>query len=70
MSDGLTRKYFVLKPRGDDAYAAASRTAMRAYARGIGKVNRELASDLLGWADQENAEMYARSVAAGGDREP
>lgn len=30
--DGLMMKYFVLKPRGNDAYAAASRAAMHAYA--------------------------------------
>jgi hypothetical protein len=30
--NGLLMKYFVLKPAGDDRYAAASRKAMRAYA--------------------------------------
>ena len=46
-------KYFVLKPEGTDAYAKASRKAMRAYALGIGSVNPKLADELLGWAGNE-----------------
>lgn len=52
---GLQMKYFVLKPKGNDAYAEASRKAMRAYALGIDKVNPELAKELREWADKELA---------------
>ena len=49
-------KYFVLKPRGKDVYAAASRKAMRAYATHIQDENQELADDLRKWADAEQAD--------------
>ena len=51
--DGLMMKYFVLKPAGNDKYAAASRAAMRRYAKLIQGDNPTLASDLLSWADRE-----------------
>lgn len=38
---------FVLSPEKNDAYGAASREAMRVYARKIMKTNRELGRDLL-----------------------
>jgi len=44
-------KYFVLKPKGDDIYAKASRQAMRSYAQQINKENPELADELREWAD-------------------
>lgn len=50
---GLKLKYFVLKPKGDDAYARASRAAMREYARMIRKKNQELSDDLLAWVEEE-----------------
>ena len=50
---GLDMKYFVLKPRGTDAYARASRTAMRGYADAIEGQNPVLAKDLRFWADAE-----------------
>ena len=50
---GLQMKYFVLKPRGDDQYAKASRVAMRAYAVSIRQENPELANSLVKWADSE-----------------
>lgn len=59
---GLVMKYFVLKPAGDDAYAQASRQAMRKYADVIARENPELAFQLRQWTDQENAETYARSL--------
>lgn len=55
MSDasGLTMKYFVLKPKGPDRYAQASRAAMRRYAKVIKVENPQLAADLMDWADRE-----------------
>jgi hypothetical protein len=50
---GLEMKYFVLKPKGDDAYALASRKAMLAYARAITSENKILAEDLRKWAKYE-----------------
>ena len=50
---GLEMKYFVLKPKGCDFYAQASRQAMRAYAEIIEGVNRQLAIELRMWADKE-----------------
>lgn len=50
---GLIMKYFVLKPRGHDVYAEASRKAMRAYARHIAQENPELAQSLEEWANRE-----------------
>jgi hypothetical protein len=61
---GIMMKYFVLKPAGDDAYASASRIAMRAYAKHIKDINPELCRDLTEWADQEHAEYYARKANA------
>lgn len=46
-------KYFVLKPKGHDIYAKASRKAMRAYANTIEPENLALAIDLRAWADDE-----------------
>ena len=51
--DGLLMKYFVLKPRGDDVYAAASRVAIRAYAGRIYNDNPELSEQLNAWAAKE-----------------
>lgn len=60
--DGLLMKYFVLKPRGHDTHAAASRKAMRAYATHIAAENPALAAELREWADREGAEAHeARS---------
>ena len=50
---GLVMKYFVLKPHGNDVYAAASRRAMRAYASHVLPENEELAKELRDWADRE-----------------
>lgn len=51
--DGLQMKYFVLKPRGSDPYAYASRAALVAYAEAIRSENSELARDLREWVLQE-----------------
>ena len=50
---GLVMKYFVLKPKGTDQYAKASRAAMRQYARLIRQENQELHDELMKWADDE-----------------
>jgi len=54
---GLEMKYFVLKPKGKDRYAEASRKALRAYAHHIAIENEDLAKDLLNWADKETDTM-------------
>ncbi|PCI27311.1 hypothetical protein COB52_04985 [Candidatus Kaiserbacteria bacterium] len=50
---GLIMKYFVLKPRGQDIYAKASRAAVRAYAKVIEEENPEFSHGLLQWNTQE-----------------
>jgi hypothetical protein len=50
---GLAMKYFVLKPRGSDPYAEASRAAMLSYSGSIRGFDPELAGDLYSWADAE-----------------
>jgi hypothetical protein len=51
--NGLEMKYFVLKPKGDDPYAAASRKAMEAYADAIKRENPRLARALISWVECE-----------------
>jgi len=51
---GLQMKYFVLKPSGNDAYALASRVAMRAYALSIKNKDSKLAEDIYLWAERES----------------
>ena len=53
---GLDMKYFVLKPKGSDRYALASREAMIAYANVIKKENSQLYIDLIAWATEEHKE--------------
>lgn len=50
---GLETKYFVLKPKGTNIYAKASRIAMHTYARVIAMENPELAEGLISWAFTE-----------------
>ena len=57
--NGLEMKYFVLKPKGTDPYAKASRAAMRKYAVLIKDTNPDLASDLDEWADREMIETLS-----------
>ena len=52
----LMLKYFVLKPKGEDVYAKASRTAMHAYARVIRETNPEFSAEIADWASLEGAE--------------
>jgi hypothetical protein len=60
---GLEMKYFVLKPKGKSQYAAASRAAMRRYAKVIASDNPGLAEELHSWAEREFG------IAWGGDTE-
>ena len=50
---GLKMKYFILKPKGNDAYAEASRAAMNQYARLIESENPQLAEELREWTARE-----------------
>lgn len=50
--NGLEMKYFVLKPGGNDMYAAASRAALLAYADAVEAINIPLAQDLRNWVDR------------------
>lgn len=61
---GLVMKYFVLKPKGDDIYAKASRKAMRSYATMVEPENPTLAKQLRDWADDEMAEAYVAGLEA------
>ena len=54
-SKGLEMRYFVLKPKGDNPYANASRKAMLRYADEIGIENPKLATDLREWVLAEVA---------------
>ena len=51
--NGLQMKYFVLKPKGNDAYANASRMAMAAYAKAINDENPKLKQELIDWIFNE-----------------
>jgi hypothetical protein len=55
---GLQLRYFVLKPKGTDRYAKASRAAMRRYAKLIQEENPELAQDLREWAEREQIDPF------------
>jgi hypothetical protein len=46
-------KYFVLKPKGKDVYAIASREAMCRYADEIEGDNPRLADELRQWVTRE-----------------
>ena len=59
---GLVMKYFILKPHGTNAFAEASRKAMRAYAISIGDENNTLCNELLDWVDREDA-LAANALA-------
>ena len=61
----LEMKYFVLKPRGNNVYARASRMAMREYAMRISKENESLSEDLFAWAYRE--QELAQDEPKGGE---
>lgn len=58
MNKGLQMKYFVLKPKGDDDYAEASRLAMETYADYITLENKELGDSLRKWAEDERTKSH------------
>lgn len=49
----LEMKYFVLKPRGTDIYAKASRRAMSHYASEIRETNPDFAEQIREWVARE-----------------
>lgn len=49
----MKMKYFVLKPKGQDVMARASRAAMLAYADEVNNTDQKLAEDLRNWATYE-----------------
>lgn len=51
--EGLQMKYFVLKPKGNDIYAKASRAAMFTYANIIRADNPKFALDIYKWVVDE-----------------
>lgn len=53
---GLEMKYFVLKPKGYNPYAKASRKAMLRYAEEIRIENPTLAKELKDWVLRETPE--------------
>lgn len=67
--NGLIMKYFVLKPKGTDHYAIASRVAMRAYAAHIKIINPTLCKELRDWADRETLEFTSKAALGGKDAE-
>lgn len=54
--NGLQMKYFVLKPKGTDWYAQASREAMQTFADSCRDENPDLADDLELWISNELAQ--------------
>lgn len=61
-------KYFVLKPKGEDVFAIASRRAMREYARTIQNENSDFSRELREWADNEWAQTEkAKMLLATGE---
>lgn len=48
----LQMKYFVLNPNKIDFYGAASRAAIRAYAKAILKLDTVFANDLIQWLNK------------------
>lgn len=65
----LTMKYFVLKPRGCDNHAAASRAAMRAYAEALLGADPKLSRELREWADRESVRIDESSGPYDADAE-
>ena len=51
---GRKKTQFVLKPKGTDIYALASRVAMVCYAKTILEEDPELFKELMNWAAHEH----------------
>ena len=60
--EGLTMKYFVLKPKGVDIYARSSRRAMRAYAQLVRQENPQFAEEVRAWADKEFEDAISKGL--------
>jgi hypothetical protein len=58
----LQMKYFVLRPKGTDLHAKASRAAMRQYAKVMAEENAQLAVEVLAWATREQTAAFPGSV--------
>lgn len=56
MSNELHMKYFVLKPRGKDAFARASRAAMFRYSLFIREEDPEFSRQVWDWATNEHVD--------------
>ncbi len=54
---GLTMKYFVLNPHGDNPHGIASREAILAYAGAIKREDELLAVELRNWVTQCRDEL-------------
>lgn len=59
---GLEMKYFVLKPKGSDVYARASREALMAYSRFIKDENPKLSEDISKWVLEEEGNSNMEEV--------
>ncbi len=55
---GLKMKYFVLNPNKKTPYGRASRMALEAYAKEIGRTNRHLSEDILSWLREVCTELH------------
>ena len=62
MSDGIFMKYFVLNPWKEDEYGAASRAAIKEFARIIENENPKLCFDLKNWVIDIQAEINAKEI--------
>ena len=60
--EGITLKYFVLKPKGNDKYAFASRQAMLIYSELIKEVNPVLAKNLKEWSTREQDLKFDKEI--------
>jgi len=57
-------KYFVVKPKGDNPYAKASRVAIKAYAKSIEDENPQLCHDLCMWEIEEQGNVNRQKIDA------
>ena len=60
MSEQLMMKYFVLKPKGNDLFAKASRQAMLKYASVIRDEHPEFAAQIREWVGEEAKAVLAQ----------
>jgi len=69
-SEGLILKYFIVKPKGNNIYAKASREAMLRYAEVINIINPVFANDIIEWVHSEQiavvGEIYGEGVKSVG----